>query len=356
MKVAYLLGSLNRGGTETLMLDVLKNSSFAPFDMITVHRKDGVLKEEFYKCGKSICKLAPRFPYDPVYLLKLRGLLLKEKVDLVHAQQILDACYAYWALRGTGIKIVYSIHGYYEEIGKRIQSVSDKVDKTIFVSECQRQYYLDSLSIDRSKTEVIYNGISFNKLILSNRKNVEKLKLKFGMVGNFVAVREQKTVCEFLKLLKDENVSFDFYFVGRRDDSEPWRYDNCVDYCQKNGLSECVHFLGSRSDVPMLLSEWDAFVYSTDHDTFGIAIIEAIATGLPTFVNDYAVMKEVTQDGRWAYLYKTKESRDLLIRFMDFVNNKEVYCDRARKDAETVRKEYSIERHIENLNACYLAL
>jgi hypothetical protein len=43
MKIAYLLGSLNRGGMETLMLDVFKNADKADFDFIgklTVHLKN----------------------------------------------------------------------------------------------------------------------------------------------------------------------------------------------------------------------------------------------------------------------------------------------------------------------------
>jgi len=36
MKVAYLLGSLNRGGTETLVLDVFKKASQAPFQVMGI--------------------------------------------------------------------------------------------------------------------------------------------------------------------------------------------------------------------------------------------------------------------------------------------------------------------------------
>ncbi len=363
MKVACLLGSLNRGGTETLVLDVFRNADSVPFEMIGIHRKDGALKEAFYECGKPFYQLTPRFPYDPMYLLKLRRVLLKEKVNVVHAQQIIDACYAYWALRGTSIKLVYSIHGFYDGVDKRtdkrIQWISDKVDKTIFVSEYQRQHYVDGLSLDRAKTGVVYNGISFDKLILPQKKSpVATLgkPLKFGMVGNFVRGREQNSVVKFLKLLREEGVAFDFYFVGKRDEKEAWRYDDCVRYCRENGLTDCVHFLGSRNDVPQLLSEWDAFVYSTDHDTFGIAVIEAIASGLPTFVNDYAVMREVTQNGKWASLYKTKDPQDLLKQFLQFMKERTAYCEKALQDAAEVRKAYSIEKHIKNLHRCYTAL
>ena len=173
------------------------------------------------------------------------------------------------------------------------------------------------------------------------------------MVGNFVRGREQNTVCQFLKLLKEAGVPFDFYFVGRKSESEPWLYDDCVAYCQEHQLLNCVHFLGGRGDVPAILKQLDAFVYSTDHDTFGIAVIEAIAAGVPTFVNDWEVMVEITQQGRWATIYKTKDAADLFNKFITFVDHKEHYKQQACSHAKDVRSTYSIEQHMLALSNLY---
>jgi len=104
----------------------------------------------------------------------------------------------------------------------------------------------------------------------------------------------------------------------------PHLYDDCVNYCKQNGLEYKVLFLGSRTDIPQILDQLDAFVYATDHDTFGIAVVEAMAVGVPVFVNDWEVMKEITVDGKYATLYKTKDEKDLLREFMLFLQNKQV--------------------------------
>ena len=100
----------------------------------------------------------------------------------------------------------------------------------------------------------------------------------------------------------------------------------------------------------------DAFVYGTDHDTFGIAVIEAVAAGLPTFVNDWEVMTEVTQNGKLATLYKTNDTEDFCEKFMDFVANVDSYKKQAQVNASLVRNIYSIESHIERLNELYKSL
>ena len=48
MKIAYMLGSLNRGGMETLLLDVFKNARIAEYSFIGIHRKGGNYQSEFY--------------------------------------------------------------------------------------------------------------------------------------------------------------------------------------------------------------------------------------------------------------------------------------------------------------------
>jgi len=41
MKVSYLLGSLNRGGTETLTLDVFRKAATNGLELIGIYRKKG---------------------------------------------------------------------------------------------------------------------------------------------------------------------------------------------------------------------------------------------------------------------------------------------------------------------------
>ena len=118
-------------------------------------------------------------------------------------------------------------------------------------------------------------------------------------------------------------------------------------------LFRSVDFLESRNDVPQLLASWDGFVYSTDHDTFGIAVIEAIASGLPTFVNDWEVMKEVTEDGNLAWLYPTGNAEALCELLCRFITSPSDYQQKALKAAEKVREKFSIQQHANELYQQY---
>jgi glycosyltransferase involved in cell wall biosynthesis len=373
IKVAYLLGSLNRGGTETLLLDVFRNAGKSGLHAIGIYRKPGVLESDFLNTGIEM-KYIPDSKNPIKYILRLRNHLLNYQIEIVHAQQPIDAFYAYMACFGLKIKCVLTFHGYdftEKALGKHILNfIIRKTDRNIFVSDTQRQYYEKKYKLDSNKQKVVYNGISFEKLGLTpdqtlsrpldanlrNELNLTQDTLLIGAVGNFNEVRDQMTTCRFLKLLSDQQLDFHFVFVGKRVENSPNLYDNCVDYCIQNKLIKRVSFLGVRNDVPQILKELEAFVYSTDHDTFGIALVEAMAVSIPVFVNDWGVMQEITALGKYASLYKTKDETDLLRQFLLFLQNKPAHQQKAKNAAEYVCKKFSIENHIHQLKGLYSSL
>jgi glycosyltransferase involved in cell wall biosynthesis len=377
MKIAYLLGSLNRGGTETLLLDVFRNATANQLEAIAIYRKSGILEPDFIDSPVELYKLP--FQKNIVsYFFRLRKILQDQNIKCVHAQQPLDALLAWIATPGLGIKIILTLHGYdFQEsrMGNMILSfILQRTNTNIYVSNAQRAYYQQKYRLDENKQRVVYNGISFDKFDgakssgthsmtsshTMSKENTMRAELKlppetmlFGTVGNFNKVRDQLTICKFLKLLKKEDLSFHFIFVGKRVENSANLYDDCVKYCQQNNLLESVSFLGSREDVPDILSQLDAFVYSTDHDTFGIGVVEAMAVGIPVFVNDWQVMSEITDDGKQATLYKTKDEQDLLRHFLLFLQDRTSFVTKANSASSYVRQKYSIEKHIEKLKQVY---
>ena len=367
MKIAYLLGSLNRGGTETLLLDVFRNAHKCGLDAMGIYRKTGVLELDFLTSGVKM-EYVPSSKNLINYILKLRKVLLVNKIEVVHAQQPIDALFAYLACKGLKIKLVLTFHGYdftEKALGKIVlEFIIKKTDCNVYVSDSQRVYYQNKYKLNPKNQKVVYNGISFDKLgfghpINASLRNELKLSsdtLLMGAVGNFNDVRDQFTICKFLKLLKDKEVDFHFVFVGKRLENNANLYDNCVEYCTQNDLSEQISFLGVRNDVPQILKELEAFIYSTDHDTFGLAVVEAMAVGIPVFVNDWGVMCEITEQGKYATLYKTKDEIELLRKFMLFLQNKAVFQANAKETSYFVRSIYSIDRHIEKLKHNYTTL
>lgn len=353
-KIAYFFGSLNRGGAETLVLDVLSRHGQLSYEALCLYRNEGTLSEMYHNTGaKMVC--LPRGRSWTGYVVKMCRFLKKEHVTVVHAQTSLNAILAVICSWFTGVRVVTTFHGYgYVDSPLLLRRLIFKgSSKVVFVSNELREAYLQRGDFGcMEKCEVIYNGIDFNKFALHAR-NTSNKKIEMCMVGSFGEGRNHMFVCRFLSKLHDEGIDFHFTFIGAARESEMNVYNDCVAYCREKGLEQCVTFAGLRDDVPELLQTMDAFVYATRHDSFGIAVMEAIAAGLPTFVNDWCVIKELTRNGELASLYETDNVESLYNVFSHFLSHREEFYKKAKENAMRVRDIYSIDRHIKRLAQIY---
>lgn len=367
LRIAYLMGSLNRGGAETLMLDVFNNASKFDIDIIGIHKKQGQLYNEFKNSRWPLIQIYPKKGYDITYIFQLRRILKKYNISIVHAQYPLDAFIAILACWRTSIKVLVTFHGFsinrpswYQWL---IKYVTRKVKVNLFVSITQNKHYQKTYSIPANKKCLtIYNSIDVNKFNIKSSGTLRKElgigqdQLLLGSVGNFNSGRDQLTICKGLKKLKEEGIIFNFVFAGAKQNHQPEYYDHCVEYCKRNNLEKQVHFLGSRNDIPALLQELDVFIYSSRHDTFGIAVLEAMASGLPVIVNDWKVMLEITDGGKNGIIFKTNDDNDLKDKLMNYLNNMNTHKKNAQNLKGIILEKYNIISYIDKLKETYISI
>ena len=363
MKTALFLGALNRGGAETLVYDVLRRVGSLPFDVCCLYRKEGDYSTEFHETGAPFIKVA-RTGSMLRYLLALRKAVLANHIDIVHAQTPSNALVCSLALLFTKVSIITTFHGFpFSDAPKLYRNlVYGRSRKIICVSGYEKSVYEKKWTLPaQNKLCVLYNGIDFSKLDRPSSNSpalvTDRNTLNMIMVGNFRSGRDHFFICKVADEISKKGVPFNLYFAGRREPSEPQRYDSCVEFCKSHGLSEKVHFLGGRNDIPSLLKQMDLFIYASEHDTFGIAVLEAMASALPVIVNDWEVMKEITGQGKYASLYETSNVEDCLSKILALNQKKAADADSFKEEGFRISKEirelYSIENHIRGLYDIY---
>ncbi|MDE6537332.1 MAG: glycosyltransferase [Muribaculaceae bacterium] len=112
------------------------------------------------------------------------------------------------------------------------------------------------------------------------------------------------------------------------------------------GISDRVHFLGLRSDVPELLKGCDVGVLSTKWEGFGLVAAEYMAAGLPVLVTNVEGLREVAGDRDSLFEYQDyKELGEKITRLATdagYYNEKKEHSSRQAKlfSAETMNKSY----------------
>ncbi len=65
----------------------------------------------------------------------------------------------------------------------------------------------------------------------------------------------------------------------------------------EQGIADAVSFLGWRDDVPAILSASDLLVHLSDFEVFGIAVVEAMASGCPVLAWNLEGLRDTLQNG-----------------------------------------------------------
>lgn len=360
MKVAYVLGNLNRGGAEVLLLDLFKNNNDNLYESILIHRKKGRLEEEFIATGKPMFYLPMHNLIS--YLVQLRKVIISQKASFVHTNQSLDSILIKIAIVFTKVKLVQTVHSFDTGIKlpmKLLRLISLNIaNKNIFVSKTQLDYYKNHYWMYKDSS-IIYNGLDTQKFNKDKSKSfrralqLEDNVLLMGTVGNFSSGRDQLTICRFLNDINKLNIDFYFCFVGAQVHSIPDFYDVCVNYVNNNKLASKVNFLGVRDDVATILSSFDLYIYSSEHDTFGISVVEAMISQVQVMVNDWMVMREITEEGKLAILYKTKDIEDMVSKFLLFINNQKKYTSQLEQISQYVSDKYGMKSYSTKLTEVY---
>lgn len=363
LKIAYMIGTLNQGGLESLVVDICKHHLSLDFDVVCLYRHEGNFSDAFHNSGVRMVQLQCK--NMPSYIYELRKFLLKENVSLIHAHTQSNALVCMFATIGMSVPVITTLHGFaFAKVNRLYRNlIYHGCKKILCVSRFQKQYYQDLWHLPSSnKISVVYNGIDFSKIDSASPSPEfpQNERIRLAMVGSFMEGRSQHVIVKVINILKQRGITdFDFFFIGRKIESEPWRYDACVQLCEEYGLTN-VHFLGGRSDVPSLLKVMDGFVYSTEHDTFGIAVVEAMAAGLSVVVNDWVVMREITNNGKWVTLFRTDDIEDCANKIKDLINNlrknRKLVLERNGQIANEVRTMFSIDNHIKQISEIYVEM
>jgi len=122
------------------------------------------------------------------------------------------------------------------------------------------------------------------------------------------------------------------------------------------GLAAQAHFLGQRQDVPDLLQAMDIFVLPSYSEGVSLALLEAMAAGLPVIATAVGGTPEVVTDGVTGLLIPPRDAAALagaLERLLGDPAGARQLGENARRH---VREHFSLERLGREINEIYQEL
>jgi len=357
-----MLDSLNRGGAETMMLDVCRNARAGGIDLTFVATGGGDLEDDFRHSGVEFIQLKRKLPVDLPVASRLRQIIKERNIQVVHSHQPVEALHQCVATRGLATKRVMTLHGVYPGTKNQLalKLVLPQMHAKIVVSQTLR----NELNLCETRDcWIVRNGVDPARLQSAGRKlrtelNVAEDELLLGMVGNFqpVAQKDQLSVCRALPALLKTIPQARFVFAGGGSTSAPRLLGDCVDFCREAHIEDRVHFLGKRSDIPDVLHSLDVFVLSTLREGSPISVIEAMLAGVPVVLSDIPALREVTNAGQHAVLFPPGDAEDLAAKLSALLLDEPGRQNLSTNARHWAMEEFGIERHIAELRKLYGSL
>ena len=168
-------------------------------------------------------------------------------------------------------------------------------DLVLVLNDITIQHFEKELGVDGAKIHKITNGVNIHRYAPLLQEDVEKQKRSLGLEGKRVvfqvgSVCERKNQLGSVKMLKQylqEHPDVVYMYAGGVIDAE---YEKAIaEFAKANGISQQVQYAGELVPGEQLNFYYniaDCCVFTSTLESFGLVIIEAIASGTPVVLGE----------------------------------------------------------------------
>jgi glycosyltransferase involved in cell wall biosynthesis len=291
MRVLHLITGLAAGGAETQLRQLLRHSDYAA-DVVALSNA-GCVADEIRADGRSVSDLGMRSNRQVAVLGRLTGLIRTGRYDVVHTHLYRAGLYGRIAARLANVPVVVSTEHSLSAEGRLegrlvtpaawgLYRIAERCgDLTVAVSAAVHRA-LRQRGIAAHRLAIVPNGIELDRYTFSapDRARV-RAELDMGpraqVLGTVGRLHRWKNVDLAIRAAAPL-LGPDRRFLVVGDGPERAALEVLAG---RLGVGGRVHFVGERLDVSALLSAMDVFVFPSESETFGLAAVEALASGLP---------------------------------------------------------------------------
>ena len=257
-----------------------------------------------------------------ITVLRLRRLIKKERMDIIHAQTRVAHFTAHILSGMTGAPYIVTWHGFYRPHFFR-KLLPCWGDRTIAISEAVAQNLREAFGRDDTKIRVVLNGIDRDKFRPDDYETrICGIRAKYGLkdapivgiVSRLAPEKGHMILLEAFGKLLDDLPDAQLIIIG-----DGRTRGELEKKAGRLGIEKSVFFFGRILNVAEFLAIMDVFVRPSTIEGFGLGVVEAMMMRRPVVASDLSEFRQILDDGKAGLLVRTGDSgslKDALLRLL----------------------------------------
>jgi glycosyltransferase involved in cell wall biosynthesis len=283
-------------------------------------------------------------------LLEFISIVKRERPVLIHVNSLVKT----WPVivsRLTGKPVIWHVHEYLGSkrfYARIIHALSHRV---VLISQNQYQLFRGMAG-----AVLVVNGVNAEDFSTNEpaacMHNDSATAVRVTYIGSIEERKGLITLVRAAALLgKDTPVLF--FVVGDSSEKNS-EYRQEVDrLIKKENLGKQFRFLGSREDIPRILSGSDILCHPAFIEEFGLVVLEAMAAGLPVIASRIGEIKDMVDDGVTGILVDPGDVTQLSAALSRLCNDAALRKDMGARGLSRLMQKYSMHNHAENMIKVY---
>lgn len=365
MRILHISSARALGGGERHLIDLVQALDRRGHDVHVALRPGSPLQDKLGALpAQNLVTLSLRNALDINSALRLARIVRERRIEIVHAHMARD--YPLSALatrRNPATRLILTRHVLFPL--KRLHAlVLSHVARVIAVSEPVARALTSQKIFPARKISVVPNGVELERFEPVRREASRASvcrSLQIGedrlLVGTLGEINRLKGHQEFLRaaaLIAAQCAKADFIIAGADSSASGEHRAALTRLIVELNLSGRVHLLGWLDDVAPLLLALDVFVSASQTESFGLAIVEAMASGVAVVATATEGARSVIEDGVTGHLVSVGDVEALAANVIRLLSRED---ERTRLGAHALvaaRERFSLERMVTATEQIYM--
>jgi glycosyltransferase involved in cell wall biosynthesis len=307
LKVLHISSARSFGGGERHLADLANGLAERGHDVSVVLSLSSPLHERLAALPQgNIVGLRLRHALDVASARALARIVRERRIEVIHAHVARDYTLAAYAARKTRTPFVITRHVLFP-MNRLHRFALAKVSRVIAVSEAVARSLHAQKIFPAEKIKIIPNAIDverfdahargFNRAASRHMLQLPKERRLVGTVGEIKPLKGQEDFLRAAAIIARKAEDVDFIIAGEDFSGAREHRARLERLINELNLKGRVHLTGWLDDVAPLLLALDVYVSASRSESFGLSIVEAMASGVAVVATATEGAQEVIDDG-----------------------------------------------------------